>query len=89
MDNDLISLAEQIGAFIFVSGVFFLFITTKYLTNSSAFDLEHFGVDKAIAYIDKKGFRTKYESFYVGFSKVYTIYALVFLVLTGVKRALL
>lgn len=66
-----------------------MFITTKYLTNSGFFDLEHFGVDKAIAYIDKKGFRTKYESFYVGFSKVYTVYALVFLVLVGVKKALL
>jgi hypothetical protein len=88
MANDLVSLFEHVGSVLFVTGIFYLVVTTKYLTNSRFFDLEHFGVDKAIAYIDKKGFRTEYESFYVWFSKVYAIYALVFLVLVAVKRSL-
>ena len=77
-ESNISLLFMDVGAFIFFVGIFWLFFTMKYLTDSSLFDLTYQSMSKFKEYVDKKGYRTPYESFTIIGGYVLFIYSMFF-----------
>lgn len=61
-ESDLTRLLIELGLLILSVGYFWLFFTMKYITDSSVFDLTYQSMPKFKEYVDRKGYRTNFES---------------------------
>ncbi|MEW8332901.1 MAG: hypothetical protein AB2604_14195 [Candidatus Thiodiazotropha taylori] len=61
-ESDLTRLLIELGLLILSVGFFWLFFTVKYITDSSVFDLTYQSMPKFKEYVDRKGYRTNFES---------------------------
>lgn len=61
-ESDLILFLLELGLAIISFGFFWLFVTMKYITDSSLFDLTYQSMPKFTEYVNSKGYRTTFES---------------------------
>lgn len=62
-DSDLVQLIMELGLLFIAYGFFWFFFTVKYITESSLFDLTYQSMPMFKEFVDRKGYRTAFESF--------------------------
>ena len=77
-NSEMSSFFLDVGAVLVGVGLTWVFFTMKYLTNTSFFNISYQSMSKFKEYVDKKGYRTPYESFTIIGGYVVFFYSIFF-----------